>query len=182
MLRLRGFVRDRRGTILAEWALAMPVIVVILLGGFEVARFALLQQKLDRLATTVGDIVAQAETMTAAEMDRIFAATSTIMAPFAVGDRGRVIVSSIMASSGQPARVLWQRGGGGTLAETSEMGAAGTNALLPAGFVVRDGESVIVAETYYDFTPMFAPVLVPARRLYHRAMFRPRFGALTTLN
>ena len=63
---LRRLSSDRRGGLIAEFAAAMPVLVLMLLGGVEVSRFALLNQKMDRLATAMGDLVAQAETLTAA--------------------------------------------------------------------------------------------------------------------
>lgn len=180
--RWRAFAADSRAVVLAEMAMAMPVIIALALGGFEIARFILLQQKLDRLAVTVADMVSQSESITAGQLDQIFAATGPIMTPFVIGGDGVVIVSSVSATNGQGARVSWQRSGGGSLVEASELGAVSQAATLPTGFVVRDGENAIIAEAYYDFTPMFVPDLVPARRLYHRALFRPRFGALTSLN
>jgi len=180
--RLRALVGDDRAVVLTEMAMAMPVIIVIALGGFEVARYSLLQQKLDRLSVTVADIVSQSTTLTAAQLDQIFAATGPIMRPFTIDADGVVIVSSVTATSGQGARVAWQRSGGGTLVEASAVGAVSQSAVLPAGFVVRDGENAIIAETYYDYVPMFAPALVPARRLYHLSLFRPRFGTLSALN
>jgi hypothetical protein len=176
------FQDDRRAVVLVEMAMIMPVVVVLALGGFEITRFALLQQKLDRLSVTIADMVAQSKTMSAGNLDQIFAATSSVMAPFAVGDISAVIVSSVSATGGQVAKVAWQRNGGGSLTAVSGIGAVSQPALLPAGFVVRDGENAIIAESYYDFTPMFIPDLVPPRRLYHRAMFRPRFGSLAVLS
>jgi hypothetical protein len=180
--RWRAFVADRRAVVLTEMAMAMPIVIVIALGGFEIARFTLLQQKLDRLSVTVADLVSQSTGMSVAQLNQIFAAAGPIMTPFGIGGDGVVIVSSVSASNGSGARVAWQRSGGGSLAQASGMGTVGQPAVLPAGFVVRDGENAIIAETYYNYVPMFVPDLVPPRQLYHRAMFRPRFGSLATLN
>jgi hypothetical protein len=180
--RWRAFQDDGRAVVLVEMAMIMPVVIVLALGGFEITRFALLQQKLDRLSVTVADMVAQSKTISVGDLDQIFAATSSVMAPFAVGNVSAVIVSSVSATGGQAAQVGWQRNGGGTLAAASEVGAVSQPAVLPNGFVVRSGENAIIAESYYDFTPMFIPDLVPPQRLYHRAMFRPRFGSLAALS
>jgi hypothetical protein len=179
--RWRAFAADRRAVVLAEMAMAMPVVIVIALGGFEVARFALLTQKLDRLSVTVADLVSQSTAMSTTRLNQIFAAAGPIMTPFGIGGDGVVIVSSVSASNGSGARIAWQRSGGGSLAQTSALGAVSQPAVLPTGFVVRDGENAIIAETYYNYVPMFVPTLVPPRRLYHRAMFRPRFGSLASL-
>jgi Flp pilus assembly protein TadG len=180
--RWRALAADRRGVVLVEMAMTLPVVIVIALGGFEIARFALVQQKLERLTVTIADMVSQSETITGAQLNQIFAATGPVLTPFSMSADGVVIVSSVSASGGTGARVSWQRRGGGTHAAASALGTAAQLAALPTGFVVRDGESAIVAESYYEFVPMFIPALVPARRLYHRAMFRPRFGALTSIN
>jgi hypothetical protein len=131
---------------------------------------------------STSDMVSQGETISIPELDVIFTAASTIMMPFTVGADGVVIVSSISATGGAAPRVVWQRSGGGTMAGmASKIGAVNGNAALPTGFVVRDGENVIITEVYYDFSPLFAPDIVAPQELYHRAMFRPRFGTLTTL-
>lgn len=178
----REFRRDRRGMLLQETAIAMPILISMSLGGVEIARFALLQQKLDRVAMTTSDMVSQGETISIPEMDVIFTATSTIMLPFDTGANTRVIVSSVYATGGTPAKVVWQRSGGGTLTgPVSEIGVVDANADLPPGFIVRDGENVIIAEVFYTFSPLFLPDLLPSQTLYHRSMFRPRFGTLTTM-
>jgi hypothetical protein len=93
-------------------------------------------------------------------------------------------VTSVSASGGQTPKINWQRSGGGTGSGTSLIGAPGQNANLPTGFVVRDGESLIVAEVFYNFTPIlnFPMVPVTAKELYSEGMFRPRFSALTSIN
>lgn len=179
---LKRLSRDRRGSILAEFALSFPVLVLLILGGVEIGRYILLQQKLEGIAVGIADLVSQAETLTVAEVDDLFAAVDHIARPFSLGSDGLVIVSSVSASNGNPPQVNWQRTGGGTGSATSAIGAPGEAATLPAGFVVRDGETVIVGEVYYSFSPFFGQSILPSSELYNRAMFRPRFGALTSLN
>lgn len=175
--------RACRGSVAAEFAMAMPVMILIALGGTEIARYVLLSQKLARTAVTMADLVSQAETLTESDVTQLFAAVTPVMEPFTVGSNEVVIVSSIAATGGNPPTVAWQRTGGGTLSgEASKFGSEGAAATLPSGFVVRDGESVIVAEVYYDYAPMFTAGVVGEQMLYHRAMFRPRFGSLAALS
>ncbi len=100
---LRRLSSDRRGGLIAEFAAAMPVLVLLLLGGVEVSRFALLNQKMDRLATAMGDLVAQAETLTAAELDQLFLAAEHVASPFDVQAKGRIIITSASIPAGQAA-------------------------------------------------------------------------------
>lgn len=181
--RFAAVVRDRRGIVLPETAILMPVLITMMLAGYDVARFALLQQKLNRVVMTTSDMVSQGETISIPEVNIVFAATSTMVQPFAAGASQLVIVSSVSAVGAAPPKLDWQRTGGGTLTGvTSKIGTVvGANVTLPAGFLVRDGENAIIAEIFYNFTPTFMPVLVPPNVLYHRAIFRPRVGSLSVL-
>ncbi|MDJ0951549.1 MAG: pilus assembly protein [Alphaproteobacteria bacterium] len=178
----RVLIKDRRGGVMIEAAVIMPFILMVMLGGVEIVRFALLQQKLNRTAVSMADLVAQAETLTTADLDSLFVAVNFVTKPFDIGPNGRVIVSSISATGTAPPVIDWQRAGnGGNPSITSELGDAGEDAALPSGFIVRPGESVIFAEVVYDFEPFIFPQFLSAQRLRHRAMFRPRFGALSEL-
>jgi Flp pilus assembly protein TadG len=180
---LRRLSSDRRGGLIAEFAAAMPVLVLMLLGGVEVSRFALLNQKMDRLATAMGDLVAQAETLTVAELDQLFLAATHVASPFDVQTSGNIIITSASIPPGQaagsPAIITWQRAKG-ALTASSEIGAVGAAATLPNGLTAPN-QTVITSEVFYEFTPLLVGALVPPQRLYHRAFFRPRVGALTTL-
>lgn len=177
---LRRLGRDCRGALIVEFAAAMPVLGLLLLAGVEVGRLALVNQKLDRVATSMADLVAQAETLTAAELNSLFASTGHVAWPFDLANSGVVIVSSVSDYSGSP-RINWQRNGGGGLPAGSAIGTQGGIADLPDGMIVRANETIIVAEVYFDFEPVFIGAIAPAQRLYHRAFFRPRLGTLTTL-
>ena len=172
---------DQRGGVMIEAAVIMPFLLFVMLGGVEIVRFALLQQKLNRTAVSMADLVAQAEDLTANDLDSLFAAVQFVAQPFELGAQGRVIVSSVSATGANPPKVDWQRFGAGTANETSELGVAGANASLPTGFLVRAGESMIYSEVIYNFEPLIFPQVMAPTQLRHRAVFRPRFGALTTL-
>ncbi len=178
-----GFVKDRRGGVMVEFAFMMPVLVLVMLAGVDIIRFAMLQQKLNRAAVTMADLVSQYTTMSETQLDQLFLAIDPVIAPFDLGSNGRVIVSSISkADAASPILVDWQRAEAGTATATSNFGAEGGPATLPAGFTLDAGENLIVAEVFYDFAPLLYPVLVPPRRVEHHAMFRPRFGVLSALS
>jgi Flp pilus assembly protein TadG len=181
--RFATIVRDRRGVVLQETAIIMPLLVTMILGGYEIARFAILQQKLSRTVMTTSDMVTQGGTISKPEIDLIFAATSTMIQPFAGGPSQLVIVSSVSAVGAAAPKLVWQRTGGGTLTGvTSKIGTVvGGNVTLPPGFLVRPDTDVIIAEIFYNFTPTFIPALVPPHVVYHRAIFSPRQGSLTAL-
>ncbi len=177
LARLRA---DRRGAALVEFAVTLPILTLLLLGGTEVARYVLLNQKLDRVVTSTSDLVSQSDDITTAELTNIFAATARIMLPYDYSHDGVVIVSSVGIVSGV-ARIHWQRSGGGTLARASRIGVQGGIATLPSGFTIAAGDNVIIAETFYAFSPWLWRRM-PAGDLYHRAITRPRLSNLTSIN
>lgn len=178
---MQELIGDRRGALMAELAAVLPVLTVLLLAGVEVSRYALLNQKLDRVATTIGDLAAQAKTLTVAELDSLLAAARHVAKPFDLDSQGVVIVTSVGALNGTP-EVNWQRAGAGSHVATSAIGTPGNDANLPEGLQVDPGETVIVAEVFYSFAPFLFDSLIPETEIYHRAFFRPRVGSLAELS
>ncbi len=183
---LRRLKRDRRGTLAVEMAVATPVVIGLLLSGVEVTRYVLLNQKIERATATMADLVSQSETLSEGGLVNLFSATAYVMDPFDLEADGQLVVSSISATNGNPARINWQRSFGGG-SGGSAFGVEGGAASLPAGFVVRDNETVVVTEVFYGFQPMFfdTPLVrtqLMAADLYNYAVFRPRFSSLATIN
>src|SRR5262245_7018570 len=68
----------RAGNVVVEFALAAPVLILLTLASAELARFVILHQKMDRVATTVSDLVSRAETINETEMADIFEAIEEV--------------------------------------------------------------------------------------------------------
>lgn len=179
----RAFARDSRGSILIELAIGLPVLVLILLGGFEASRYVLLNQKLARAASSMADLVAQADGITEAQISDLFTAADDTAKPFDLAADGRVIVTSVYRPTTAAAAVAWQRTSPGTLSVTSAIGTAGNTATLPSGFTVRQGENVIVAEVFYAYRPVFVGATsFTSATLREVAYNRPRMINLTQVS
>ncbi len=177
----RCFAAERSGTIMVEVALLMPLLAMIFLSGVEISRYALLQQKMSRTAVSMSDLIAQTDsTISLTQVANLYQAADYVMQPFDFAGTGVLIISSVAQTGGTPS-VSWQCVGSGGIGATSDLGVAGGNATLPPNFTMRDGESAIFAEVIYDYVPFVAPDLIGSTTLRHRAIFRPRFGALSSL-
>lgn len=174
---LRRVGRDRRGTLAVEFAIALPILMMLVLTGIEVTRYVLLNQKIERTAVTMSDLVSQSEALTEAGLDNLFLATEFVMEPFDITSNGLIVVSAISKSGSSTATIKWQRSFGGA-ASGSAFGIEGGSASLPTGFVVRDGESIVVTEAFFDYQPAFFDDMLAPATLYSFAIFRPRFSAL----
>jgi Flp pilus assembly protein TadG len=181
--RLRRFAEGEQGVTAIEFALVLPVVLLILLGCFEVPRFVLIYQKLARTSSGVADLVAQAdEPLQKNQMDDIFAAGKVMMQPYDVIANGKIYVSSINNPSGTGVKLTWQRDNGGSVATASKLGAAGSNpsSKLPATVVPGSNEEVLVAEVYFNYTPIFANLIYKGSQLYQISYTRPRNKNLNT--
>ena len=178
--RLVGRFCDR-GNVVVEFALALPVLLLMLLASAELGRYVLLNQKIDRVAITMSDLVARAETISETELDDIFNAAAHVAEPFDLSSSGRVVISSVTNDDGDGATIAWQRSGGGSFIKASEVGTEGASADLPADFDVREGETAIISEVFFDFEPFLSELIVSPRVIYRRAHHRPRLGTLNTV-
>lgn len=168
----------RAGNVAVEFALAVPVLLMLMLASAELARFVILHQKMDRVATTISDLVSRAETINEGEMADIFTAVGEVAYPYDLADLGVVIVSSVVNPDGNGPIVAWQRSGGGSYSATSQVGTEGNDATLTGDFEVREGETAIIAEVYFDFTPFLSEMIVAPQVIYRTAHHRPRLGTL----
>jgi hypothetical protein len=180
---LARLARHRRGSVMVEMAVATPILLMLLMGALEMARYVLIMQKLDRTAMSVGDLVSRGAQVTSADLDNIFDSVRHLMQPFEFPDRGVVLISAVTRQAGQDPTVVWQESGAGTVVQASEVGQPGNAAALPQNLLPRENESLYVAEVYYDYEPLIFEGFVDAARLYNWSVFRARLSdQVITLN
>ena len=167
-------LRNDRGSVMLEFAFAMPVLILLLLGGVELGRYVLLHQKLDRTAMTVSDLVARVSAVTVADLDTVLTAADLVMAPFDLAVRGKVMISAVREQSGSP-KVIWQHAGAGSISVTSSVGTTGSNATISDPNLVDDTQGVVIGETFFEYSPWFI-TLIPSTTIHHMAVFRPRLS------
>ena len=170
--------RDQRGNVAVEFALIVPILIVLFLGTAEVTRYVLAVQKMNRVSSSVSDLVARADGISESALNDIFNAASSIASPFDFETEGRIIVSSIANPSGSQEIVSWQRLSPGSLVVSSKFGTEGGNADLDDDVQLRQGETMIVVETFFDFEPVVGETYVPEQQVYTNAFNRPRIQTL----
>lgn len=177
-------VRTRRtwaqkGIAAAEFALTLPIWITLMLGAADGTYCLLVNEKADRIAYSVTDIVTQYQTISIANLNDIIQASSQLMQPFPFSTQGVVIVTSVYKPAGQAAYICWQYSGGGNLTQTSQIGKTGGAPALPNGLVLNDNDNVIISEVYYNFTPMFVSAgLFKSNQIYRVAIYKPRLSPL----
>ena len=161
--RLRG---DRRGVSAVEFALLAPVLISMYFGLAEVCQGFMAQKRAGQAAAMVGDLVAQRDVITGDEIDDTFEIGDLIMKPFP-STTLMMRVSSVTRGNDDVNRVDWSHSGGLTAR------AVGSTVILPDGLVER-GQSVIYAESAYDYDSPVDYLMPGVTRFSHSAFLRPR--------
>ncbi len=177
----RALGHERRGGVMIEFAFIVPILASLVMAGVEFANFVNLHQRIERVATTVGDFAARDDQVTAADLSNFFAAAQHIAAPEDLVGRGRVILSTVQGDDTNGPQVLWQQTAGGNLSVTSQVGTQGGNATLPANLTVDEGTTVLVTEVFFDYQPGLFANLFSQIQMYQRAFHRPRGTNVLTL-
>ncbi len=182
-----SFIRNRRGVAMTEFAMMLPILMMIAAGSFEVARYALIMQKLDRIVATLSDLVARSgsENMTELQISNILDSAYFMARPFDINGQSMMILTSVEGRNNQAPFILSQRVEGDVSGKESPVGTAvNGDAMLPAAFpdngggeTLADGETLIVAELFYNYSPYLVGDLgfFSDQVFYRSAYFRPRF-------
>lgn len=173
--------RFRRGVAAVEFALTMPIWLTLLLGMTDGGYCLVVNERADRIAYSVTDIVTQYQGISRSNLDDIVQAAGQLMQPFAFGEKGIVIVTSVYKPPGQSPTICWQYTGGGAFNMSSQVGSTGGNPTLPNGLVLNDNDNVIITEVYYSFEPLFLSAeLLTSGPIYRVAVYKPRLSPLVT--
>ncbi len=124
----RHLLRHNEGNILIEFALILPIMLVLFFGAVEISRFILILQKVDKTAYTMADIITRSKgdplpgeplpvgALTVSELQNILDNFDDLMVPYPTTEDGIIVVTSIyMPSGGSTPLVKWQVAGGGNL-------------------------------------------------------------------
>lgn len=169
----RRFAAQTSGVAAVEFALILPILIVLFLGSVELTNGLTASRKTSQVASTVGDLVSQYRTLECATLTDIFKASTAIMTPY--DDTGLVIsVAGVEFDDGGAATVDWSRTNGGG-------SAAGLVSEIPAALQIADSY-LIVAKTEYDYkalftkfsTDQFGTTTFPLSDIF---FLRPRIGS-----
>lgn len=141
----------RAGVAALEFALCLPVLLLLLLAGVDLALLMQARFRLDQTAFGAGSVITQYKDLYESDLAQgncaapLFVAAQRIAASVPVsGAQGATIISGITNPSGVPV-IAWQRRCG-SLAAASAFGAEGAVPVLPDQFVVPRGTSIVAVE------------------------------------
>ncbi len=173
----RRFVESRRAVAAIEFAIIMPVLVLMFLASFDAGNAISIFMKVRAATYTLGAITNQYTTMQLTDITAVTSATSAVLAPYS-GTPTVVVVTQIKATSSTKATVSWSYSP--TSGQALAQGASVNN--LPSNLAKNSCNNtypcyLIYAQVSYTFTPTFGSFITNSLNLSDSLYFTPRSSA-----
>ncbi len=169
------FLGDTRGSPIIEFVLIAPILVTMVIGAADIGRYVMLNQKLSRTASTLGDLVAREKQLVAADYAGIFAAADQTLTPFEIGDHGLLVLTIAEVESDGTVRITDRQSSPASSTLSGRFGnVSETLTGEPAGLMSNIGDRLIISEVRYEYDAWMLDLLNQDSDLYHVAYFRPR--------
>src|SRR6476661_8642812 len=98
--KLRCFAGDEHAVSAIEFALLLPLMLTMYLGGVEVSQAVSADRKTTLVAHTIGDLVAQASNVTSADVTNVLNAGSAVAYPFSSSNLSETVTAVCINSTG----------------------------------------------------------------------------------
>ncbi len=149
-----------------EFALIAPILIVFYFAIAELTQAMMASRRAGHVASSIGDLVAQDDTITNAEMADIFKIGGIVLTPFPTTTL-KMRISQLTSNSANVAKVTWSDASNNT-----PLGV-GVTVTPPTG-IISASQSIIMAEVTYTYdSPVdyILPTPVTFTKVYY---LRPR--------
>jgi Flp pilus assembly protein TadG len=170
--RLRGFARGERGMATVEFALILPFMLTVYLGGVEIGDGVAIDRKVAITTRAVADLASRYTMIKNADMSSILGASSAIIQPYGATPLA-VTVSQVTVDNKGNATIAWSD----TLNGTAR--TVGSPVTLP-GTLAIPGSSYVWGEVNYVYTPTLGYVMTGSWTLANQIFMSPRASASIT--
>jgi len=184
--KMKNIFKNQEGVACIEFAFCFPILLLLLFGGVELSRYMIVIEKVEQTTSTMADITGQTQSAPQltnaqflAQEANLVSAIPDIMNPYASTNNSFVVITDVIQIGNTPV-VNWQYCSGQLTGLKSKVGTqTAATASLPNGLTLFNGQEVVIAEVYYNFSPIITQSFLPPQTLYRTSTFMPRQGALT---
>lgn len=169
----RRFRGDERGLSAIEFALVLPFMLTLYLGGVQLSQAIDIDRKVTLSARTLADLVAQVSNIDPAGVNTVLNAGATVMSPYA--DRAadasklKVRISVIKIDAQLKQTVEWSMAKNWTPLKNGEVNVPGELAKIADSYLV-------LGEAAYAYTPPIGYALTGTLNMDDRIYMRPRLS------
>jgi Flp pilus assembly protein TadG len=151
------FTRDRDGIAATEFAVIVPIMLVLFFGVVEMSNGITTYRKVTLVAHTLADLTSQSVSVQDSDLTNFFCAANGIMSPYVSGTcPSGAVTQSVMelwVNSSLQARVQWAKTSDGSPSLT-----AGTVVPIPTSLQVAD-TYIIYSNVMYTYVPAVGYVM-----------------------
>lgn len=162
---LRRLAIDRKGVAAVEFAYLTPILMLALFGTVEVSRAVMMHKRFQRASAMIGDLVTRELTIgtssgqAASIFNGMLLASKQVMYPFSTSSL-QIEINSLRAKSTDASQTKseWTyKSLGGSATSSCALKS------MPATNMLDKGNTAVVVESKYTYTPLFAK-LIPGFR------------------
>lgn len=167
MSQRRSLAGDAGGVSAVEFALVLPVLLVLFLGGYQLSDAIACNRKVTITARAVADLISQYSKMSAYQVDTVIGASTQVMYPYSASTAA-IRVSQITTDALGNTKVSWSRASANATPLTKN-----GSFTLPAN-IKAPGTSLIYSEVSYPYTPRYTYGMVSPVTLAQTIYMVPR--------
>jgi len=166
--RLRRMAADQSGVSAVEFAILLPLMMTLYLGGVEISQAVGADRKVTLVARTTADLVAQAASISVNDKDNIMNAGKAVLIPY---DSSKISIklTNVTIDSTGKATVCWSQ----TYPTGTEAESGDVSSKIPASLKVPS-TTLIWSEVAYQYTPTIGYVVTGTLNLTDQIFMRPR--------
>ncbi len=168
----RRFRSAKGGSVLIEAAIILPVLAVIFIGMIEFSQAFTAKRRVQKVASATADLVAQSATVTTANLNDIASIGAQLMLP--LSSTGLALtITSVAEDTKSNITVQWSCSWSSLSSSANCTASGAAYKGLPAG-LLSPGQSVIIGQTSYNFTPTIGQFLTGGLTFTSASYYRPR--------
>jgi Flp pilus assembly protein TadG len=166
---VRSFARDRDAVSAVEFAIVLPFMLLLYIGGVELGDGLQVQFKVTETARTVTDLASQYINIESSDMSNILGAASTVVTPYSASSLIMTVSQVKVTSNATTGTVSWSCSLNGTARTVGASVTLPSNLQKPSSAIY-----LILGEVTYPYTPQIGYVITGTINMYESAYFYPR--------
>lgn len=163
---MRRLLQDRRGVSVTEFAICLPFLVLLYVGGYQLSDAASAYRKVTVATRTVADLTSQYTSVSNTDLDTILNASTQVLAPYKIS-AAKLTVTQVHIDASGTSTVDWSRG-----KNVSGL-TQGDPFALPASVKIPNSY-VIVAGIDYTYIPVAASSMIGTIPMHDQIIMGPR--------
>jgi Flp pilus assembly protein TadG len=165
-LRLR---RDSRAVSAVEFALILPVMLTLYLGGDELGNGLTISRKVTHVSSSLSDLIAQSTTISGDDMTNVMNAAASVITPYSTQNL-TIVLSEYYIDANKKVTVKWS-----AAYQTTPLNTGKVITDLPSSLLTASSY-LVTAKVHYLYTPTVGYIMTGNFDLVDQFYLRPRLN------